>query len=55
MNCCRVLREKKETEREKESRGEGRGLIYLNNLVAMKAASARWGWIDGVSGVGRKE
>lgn len=29
------------------------GLIYLNNLVVMKAAWARWRWKDKVSGEGR--
>lgn len=50
VDCCRVPREKKETEREKEGRGVGRGLIYLNNLVVMKAARVCWRWMDGVSG-----
>lgn len=45
-----MLREKKGTEREKEGRGVGRGLIYLNNLVIMKAVGVCLGWIDGVSG-----
>ena len=51
MDCCRVLREKKETEREKKKAGEGRGLIYfhLNNLVVMKAVMTCWGWMDEVS------
>lgn len=55
MDCCRVLREKKETARKKKGMGVGRGLIYLNNLVVMKAARACWGWIDGVSGEKRGE
>lgn len=42
MDCCRVLREKKETEKEIEGCGAGGGLIYLNNLVVMKAASTHW-------------
>lgn len=33
--------------------GGGRGVIYLNNLVVMKAAWARWRWKDKVSGEGR--
>lgn len=41
---------KEEREREKSSQERGRGLIYLNNLVLMKAVRARWGWIDGASG-----
>lgn len=50
MGRCRVLREKKETEREKEGRGVGTGLIYLTNLVVMKAGRPCWGWNDSVSG-----
>lgn len=30
-------------------------MIYLNNLVVMKAVSARWGWIDGASREKRRE
>lgn len=33
--------------------GGGGGLIYLNNLVVMKAAWARWRWKDKESGEGR--
>lgn len=46
-----LLRGKKES----EGRGAGRGLIYLNNLVAMKAAKACWRWMDGVSGEKSRE
>lgn len=31
----------------KGGRGDGGGLIYLNNLAVMKAAWARWRWKDG--------
>lgn len=42
--------------RESEEGGEwGRGLIYLNSLVVMKAVMTCWGWIDGVSGEKRGE
>lgn len=34
-------------ERGKEAREMGGGLIYLNNLVVMKAAWAHWRWKDG--------
>lgn len=45
-----MLREKKEPEKEIEGCGTGGGgLIYLNNLVVMKAARPRWRLGDKVS------
>lgn len=45
-----LLQGSERKERQREGKALGRGLIYLNNLVVMKASRVCWRWMDKESG-----